>query len=502
MIAAARAKTGRRSAFSSRCPIVNPWKGEPAARFSPSALQRNISAMTETKKLHVDHPMRWSNVYREADLFRAAVRVYTKPLFQWRKALSTSTDGRTLYDFASRGLHHLDALHSALLHERFEFRPAIALHYNFNGKHRTLYITPWEERIVDLLLYRAMNRNLHSWFSTHSFAYRDRSFGLDHCQSRIADFMRRRPMPVYLVKRDIRDYFASIDHETLLHQLAQLVHPTDYLYRLLEQRVRFAFEENGELCRATRGVPFGTSIACFFANLYLTEMDRGIESIPDVSYFRYADDLLVLSTSRERAEEAAHRFEIVLTELSLRTKESHQADLVVSGDTVEDPVFKPASHFRHLGLMFRHNGEVALSRDKLRKIQNLFRFGFRRGRRRWKKLPDPLSQAQSLITIATDVLQKGVRNVAIVDYYLKHVSDEKQLALLDRWLAEEVLSLIFGGHKKNHFRRISFEQLRTIGLPSLVHRKRLIRRGKIESPFFIWQRNKATRAFRGTVARP
>ena len=72
---------------------------------------------------------------------------------------------------------------------------------------------------------------------------------------------------------------------------------------------------------------------------------------------------------------------------------------------------------------------------------------------------------------------------------------------VDRWLAEEILSMVFGGHKKSHFRKISFAQLRQMGLPSLVHRRRLILRGQIESPFFIWQRQKANRAFRGTVAR-
>jgi hypothetical protein len=64
-----------------------------------------------------------------------------------------------------------------------------------------------------------------------------------------------------------------------------------------------------------------------------------------------------------------------------------------------------------------------------------------------------------------------------------------------------VLASVFGGHKKGHFRRISFARLRQMGLPSLVHRQRLIRRGEIESPFFIWQKERSTQAFRGTVAR-
>ena len=485
--------------------------------------------------------LRWKSLYTEAELCKAAIRVYTKPLFQWRKALFTSTDGKTLYDFAAHGLRGLDALHAGLQRQAFGFRPALALHYNFNGKHRTLYIQPWEERIVDLLLYRLLNRKLHAWFSPNSYAYRNHTFGLDHCQTQIAHLLRSTSTPVYLIKRDISDYFASINHEILLTKLASLVDPEDHLFRLLEQRVRFVYEEDAETHRATVGVPFGTAIACLFANIYLTEMDREIESVPQVSYFRYADDILILSPDKSAAESARERLEAGLTSLKLTTKASHQADLVVAATAAEDSQpdkaatntkhlwtvaapgcaeqslqhqknldnscavneaqFTAVPQFRHLGLLFRAGGEVALSRDKLRKLQNLFRFAFRRGRRRWSKSPVPQERAQMLVAIAVETIDRGIRNVAILDYYLKHVDDERQLRLLDRWLAEEILSLVFGGHKKSHFQRISFERLRAMGLPSLLHRRRLICRGAIESPFFIWQRQKAARAFRGTVAR-
>jgi len=444
--------------------------------------------------------LRWRDVYGEAELYKAAVRVYTKPVFQWRKALATSTDGRTLYDFAAHGLARLNAMHAALKSETFGFRPSVALHYNFNGKHRTLYIPPWEERIVDLLLYRLLNRRLHNWFSPNSYAYRERKYSLDTCQTRIAGILRSTRSPLYVVKRDISDYFASIDHEVLLNKLASMMDPGDFLYRLLVQRVRFLFEEGGNLQMATVGIPFGTSIACLLANIYLTELDREIENVPGVSYFRYADDLLLLSPNREVAAQAAQHLELLLAQLRLRTKASHRADLLLTDAFASDREFTIARNFRHLGLLFRAGGGVALSRDKLRKVQNLFRFAFRR-KRRWKRQAGHLARAQALVTIAAETIEKGIRNVAILDYYLKHVNNEAQLRLLDRWLAEEVLSAVFGGHKKGHFRRMSFQQLRAMGLPSLVHRRRMILRGRMESPFFIWQREKATRAFRGTVAR-
>src|SRR5262252_2620967 len=141
----------------------------------------HVAASTTSRRMNGSAQLRWRDVYSEAELYKAAIRVYTKPVFQWRKALSTSTDGKTLYDFAARGLARLDAIHNSLRQGRFAFRPSVALLYNFNGKHRTLYIPPWEERIVDLLLYRVLNRKLHHWFSPNSYAYRDRRYGLDAC---------------------------------------------------------------------------------------------------------------------------------------------------------------------------------------------------------------------------------------------------------------------------------------------------------------------------------
>ncbi|HLY60075.1 MAG TPA: reverse transcriptase domain-containing protein [Terriglobia bacterium] len=446
--------------------------------------------------------LRWKDVYREAELYKAVVRVYTKPLFHWRKALSISTDGKTLYDLAGPGLRGLDAIHKSLQQERFQFRPAVALEYNFNGKHRKLYISPWEERIVDLLLYRTLTRKLHSWFSPNSYAYRDRIYGLDRCQSRIARLLRITAVPLFLVKRDIADYFPSVDHQLLIEKLSLLVEPGDFLFKLLLQRVRFPYQCEGEVIRANIGIPFGSAVACLLANIYLTALDREIEEIPSVDYFRYADDILVLSASRDQTLRGRECLDRGLAELRLHQKMSHQAEWVVTAVPLADPDFVPVKEFRHLGLLFRACGGVALSRDKSRKIQNLFRFAFRRGRRRVKKIAHPGDRMQAVVSIAAETAEKGLRNVAILDYYLRHVDDEAQLVRIDRWLAEEVLSEVYGGHKKGNFRRTSFGQLRSMGLPSLVHRRRLIRNGRIESPFFIWQKQKATRAFRGTVARP
>ena len=441
-------------------------------------------------------PLRWADVYREADLYKAAIQVYTKPLFAWKKALSTSTDEATLYDFARRGLPRLDRIHRALSAESYHFRPAVALDKNFNGRRRTLYIYPWEERIVDLLLYRVLNERLRDHFSPNSYAYRRGPYGVDACQRKIARTLSSWPRPIYVVKRDIADYFGSVNHDLLLGQLAHLAQPDDYLFSLLRERVAFPYRRDGTVLRAEKGIPFGAAIACLFANIYLTGMDRAVEGIGRLAYFRYADDLLVLTPDRESALKASGVIEGSLESLTLRTNARHRLDLVFPSDD-------GAGKFRHLGLEFRADGSVGLSRDKFRKICNLFRYAFRRRRGAFRRLKDRRKRVDLAIALVRRTLGQGVRNVAIIDYYLKHVTDEDQLRLLDRWLAEEVLHLGAGkGHRKGNFRLFSYGALREMGLPSLLHRRRLLLHGHIQSPFFIWKTYRVSRGSGGTAARP
>jgi hypothetical protein len=272
---------------------------------------------------------------------------------------------------------------------------------------------------------------------------------------------------------------------------------------LLDQRVRFQFEENGSTQTAVRGIPFGTPIACFFANLYLTPLDRQLDSIPSLHYFRYADDLLFFSERRQAVEEASARFDAFLEQCGLSSKASHEQNLLLCKNGLQVQRFATATRFRHLGLEFSAGGGIRLSRDKFRKICNIFRYAFRRRRAKLARILDFGKRAQFAVELARRALDDSVRNVAIIDYYLKHVTDESQLRLLDRWLAEEVLSVAFrGGHKKGYFRPLPYESLRAMGLPSLLHRRREIRHGHIEAPFFVWKRYQKRKSSRETAARP
>ncbi|MEO1994771.1 MAG: RNA-directed DNA polymerase, partial [Planctomycetaceae bacterium] len=319
----------------------------------------------------------------------------------------------------------------------------------------------------------------------------------------IAAQLRRQPRPAFVMKRDITNFFDSIDHRVLLEKLCEFVEPDDYLFELLSACVTFRYELRGSVQTAETGVPFGSAVACLFANVYLMRLDARLSELPGFAFFRYADDLLGLAESSEVLQQAAAVFDEELMELKLRSKPSHHEDFVLSHAGDQEFDLPRQSRFRHLGLEFRSDGSIGLARDKFRKLRNLFRFAFRRNKSRIRHTTNPEKRARALAGIARETIADGVRNVALIDYYLRHVNDEPQLKRLDRWLAEEVLSLAFGGgHKKGYFRRIPYSRLREMGLPSLVHRRRLILHGHLQSPFFIWKSDRLRRRNGGTAVRP
>jgi hypothetical protein len=234
----------------------------------------------------------------------------------------------------------------------------------------------------------------------------------------------------------------------------------------------------------------------------LTELDCFIESIPGLCYYRYSDDILFFSKEREASLLGLERLGYLLRALRLEDKEKQRANWLFSQDLTCDEHFYPVTKFKHLGLEFKVDGSTGLSRDKARKICNIFRYALRRKLGRIRKARDIDKRLDAAIEAVREALDSGIRNIAIIDYYLRHVSDEQQLRLIDRWLAEEVISIVLdNGHKKSNFGKISFKKLRERGLPSLVHRRRLLLHKHLENSFFVWKNYQVSKAHKGTAVR-
>jgi retron-type reverse transcriptase len=115
----------------------------------------------------------------------------------------------------------------------------------------------------------------------------------------------------YVLKCDIRKYFASVDHAILKQilrrkigcprTLALIDRIIDHCNPQQEMGDYFPGDDLFTPLNRRRGLPIGNQTSQFFANVYLDPLDHFIkEELGCQRYIRYVDDFVVLDDSKER----------------------------------------------------------------------------------------------------------------------------------------------------------------------------------------------------------
>jgi hypothetical protein len=115
----------------------------------------------------------------------------------------------------------------------------------------------------------------------------------------------------YVLKCDVRKYFASIDHQILNAQLERVIkckRTLDLAARIIagsnpqEDVIQyFPGDDLFTPFERRRGLPLGNQTSQFFANVYLSELDRLIdEKLRPGTWARYVDDLVLFDGDKRR----------------------------------------------------------------------------------------------------------------------------------------------------------------------------------------------------------
>lgn len=101
---------------------------------------------------------------------------------------------------------------------------------------------------------------------------------------------------VYVLKCDIRRFFASIDHRILEEILKRYI--SDIRILSLLKRVIESFSIGD------RGLPLGNLTSQLFVNIYMNEFDQFVKhTLKAKAYVRYADDFVLLSQDKGKLEQ-------------------------------------------------------------------------------------------------------------------------------------------------------------------------------------------------------
>ncbi len=159
--------------------------------------------------------------------------------------------------------------------------------------------------VRDRLLHHALYRTLYPFFDT-KFIYDSYSCrkekGTHRAMERFQIFKRRvsrnNTRTCYILKCDIRKFFASIDHEILKDIFTK--HLSDMDTRSLLENIIESFNTEG---RKNVGLPLGNLTSQLLVNVYMNEFDQYMKHVLKVKYYiRYADDFVVFSEDKSYLE--------------------------------------------------------------------------------------------------------------------------------------------------------------------------------------------------------
>lgn len=105
------------------------------------------------------------------------------------------------------------------------------------------------------------------------------------------------------LRLDIKDYYPSINHRILLRVLRQKVRQKK-LFTLIENAIKTPTGRRRHDKENVVGIPQGLSVSNILASLYLSDIDAKMRARHDLHYFRYVDDILIL-TQNDKAQQIA-----------------------------------------------------------------------------------------------------------------------------------------------------------------------------------------------------
>lgn len=223
-------------------------------------------------------------------------------LASWREFLRGKKKRKDVAEFSIRFSDNLFALHNELAAKTYCHGGYQAFKIN-DPKPRDIHKASVRDRLVHHAIYRVLYPYFDRKFIFDSYSCR---FGkgthraVDRFKYFSGKVSKNNTRTCWVLKCDIKKFFASIDHKILKNILAKHIEDKDAL-RLLSQIID-SFNTEGKI---GVGLPLGNLTSQLLVNVYMNEFDRFVKhKLKTKYYIRYADDFVFLSDNRDYLESA------------------------------------------------------------------------------------------------------------------------------------------------------------------------------------------------------
>jgi RNA-directed DNA polymerase len=170
-------------------------------------------------------------------------------------------------------------------------------HFKINDpKPRDIHKASVRDRLVHHALYRQLYPFFDTTFIFDSYSCRDEK-GTHKSLKQFRIYASRASSDhantVWILKCDVRKFFASIDHEVLLKTANGFISDSRIVALITDIVESFDSGQKG------KGLPLGNLTSQLLVNIYMNEFDQYVKNELKIRYYiRYADDFAVLSKNK------------------------------------------------------------------------------------------------------------------------------------------------------------------------------------------------------------
>lgn len=227
----------------------------------------------------------------------------------WSEFIKGKRLRKDVQKFEQRLMKNIIDLHNNLSDKKYKHSKYEAFNIS-DPKPRNIH----KAKVRDRLLHRTIYRKLYPFFDrkfiADSYSCRNGK-GTHKALNRFSKFSRivskNNTKTVWILKCDIRKFFATINHSVLLDILSKYIKDKSILWLLNLIIESFYTKENDV------GLPLGNLTSQLFANIYMNEFDQFIKHKLKAKYYiRYADDFVLFSQNKKYLELLLLQIEVFL----------------------------------------------------------------------------------------------------------------------------------------------------------------------------------------------